>query len=78
MELNNCDGTQTEIISTQQCTIPVAVLKAEPFSLPWGASVYAKLYATNSEGDSVMSDEGNGAYITTYPDPPINLVEVYE
>jgi hypothetical protein len=24
-----------------------------------------------------MSDVGNGAIITTYPDPPINLIEYY-
>jgi len=35
------------------------------------------LYATNSEGDSVMSDVGNGAIITTYPDKPINFIEFY-
>jgi hypothetical protein len=28
-------------------------------------------------GDSLISDEGNGAIILTYPDAPINLAEVY-
>jgi hypothetical protein len=50
------------------CTIPVAVLKAAPFSLDWGADVYAKVIATNIYGDSTESLEGNGAYITTNPD----------
>lgn len=64
-------------MNAQECVIPVAVLKAEPFSLPWGTNVHARLYATNSEGDSEMSDVGNGAIITTYPDKPINFIEYY-
>jgi hypothetical protein len=57
--------------------VPVATLRAEPFSLDWGASVFAKLFATNQYGDSEISLAGNGAIITTTPDAPINLVEVY-
>lgn len=59
------------------CIIPVAVLKASPYSLEWGASVYAKVIATNIYGDSLSSEEGNGAYITTTPDPPTDLIEDY-
>jgi hypothetical protein len=60
------------------CTIPVAALKAEPFSLDWGTSVYAKVVAVNQYGDSVESLTGNGAVITTTPDVPTNVAEVYE
>jgi Fibronectin type III domain len=75
--LTNCDGTQTIIRDNSQCTIPVAILKASPFSLPWGANVHAKIVATNIYGDSGKSLPGSGPYITTNPDPPINLVERY-
>jgi hypothetical protein len=59
------------------CIIPVAVLRAVPYSLEWGTSVYAKVIATNIYGDSLSSEEGNGAYITTTPDSPTDLIEDY-
>ena len=65
-------------LTAVSCVIPVANLKAEPFSLDWGTSVYAKVIATNSYGNSLESDAGNGAIITTTPDAPTNIVEVYE
>jgi len=39
--------------------------------------VFAKVTAYNIYGNSIESDAGNGAVITTTPDPPINLAEVY-
>jgi len=57
------------------CTVPVTLLRASPFSLEWGSSVYAKVFATNSYGASLVSSEGNGAVITTTPDAPIGLAE---
>ena len=77
LELSYCDGSLSSIVNALQCTIPVAVLKAAPFNLPWGTNVHAKLYATNIQGDSIMSNPGSGAIITTNPDPPIDLVENY-
>jgi hypothetical protein len=59
------------------CTIPVASLKATPYSLAWGADVYAKVIATNACGNSYESLAGNGAIITTTPDAPTDLIEVY-
>jgi hypothetical protein len=53
------------------------VLKAAPFSLPWGEDVYAKIIATNMYGNSEQSLQGNGAMITINPDPPINIAEDY-
>lgn len=73
----NCDGTNSGIVSALTCTIPVSVLKAAPYSLPWGADVYAKVLATNIYGSSVDSAEGNGAMITTNPDEPTDLTEDY-
>ncbi len=57
------------------CTIPVTSLKSSPFSLEWGSSVFAKVVAINSYGNSLISSEGNGAVITTTPDVPISLAE---
>jgi hypothetical protein len=54
----NCDMTASTLTT---CTIPVTVLRAAPYSLDWGDSVFAKIIATNSYGDSLESDEGNGA-----------------
>lgn len=55
--------------------LPVATLRAEPFNLDWGTSVYATIQATNVKGDSEVSEPGNGGVIITYPDAPYNLVE---
>ena len=60
------------------CIIPVAVLRNAPYSLEWGSSIYAKVTATNVYGDSLESLEGNGAVITTQPDQPTNVAEVYD
>jgi hypothetical protein len=51
-ELSNCDGTESGIVAATSCTIPVTVLRAAPFNLPWGSDVYAKVLATNIYGSS--------------------------
>lgn len=45
--------------------------------MPWGSDIYVKLIVFNVYGDSSESLEGNGAVILTYPDAPVNVVEVY-
>ena len=77
LQLSNCDGSDQVIRDAAQCTIPVSVLKVAPFDLPWGEHVFAKVLATNIYGSSELSLEGNGAMITTNPDPPINIAEDY-
>jgi hypothetical protein len=59
------------------CTIPIATLRTTPYSLEWGSSVHAKVIATNAYGDSLESLEGNGAMITTTPEVPTSVAEVY-
>ena len=61
-------------VSTTTCTVPISVLLASPYNLAWGASIYAKVLATNVVGSSSASTSGNGAVITTNPDPPSSLV----
>jgi hypothetical protein len=56
----------------------VSIFRAEPYSLEWGASVWAKVIATNVYGDSLESAPANGAVITTNPDAPVQLQEVQE
>lgn len=51
-ETINCDGTSQAVIDAQQCSIPVEYLTGSPFNLPWGASVWAKVSATNEKGTS--------------------------
>lgn len=75
-ELSHCDGSDPTIVADTQCNIPVSVLRAAPFNLPWGNLVYAKIEATNAYGDSGPSDAGCCARLVTNPDPPINLQEV--
>lgn len=53
--------------------IPVTNLRDSPFNHDWGASIYAKVSATNIVGSSDESQVGNGALILTQPDAPINL-----
>lgn len=71
----DCDGSDSTIVSQTQCTVPLATLTSAPYSLSFGDSIYAKVIATNVKGDSIESDEGNGAIIITVPDAPINLAE---
>lgn len=72
-EFTYCDGTDPLIIAARSCSVPVHILRGSYFNLEWGTSVYVKLVAVNSYGDSVLSEEGNGAVIITSPDAPINL-----
>jgi len=59
LETDNCDGSTEALVLATQCTIPVSVLKAAPFSLPWGSNVFAKVIGYNIYGDSAMSQAGS-------------------
>lgn len=69
----HCDGTSLTVIQDLQCSVPESVLKASPFNLVWGSSIYAKITAVNVKGTSTESLAGNGAIITTVPNAPENL-----
>jgi hypothetical protein len=58
-----------------QCEIPISVLTASPYHLPWGSNVYSKIIAYNVYGDSEISEPGYEAIILTIPNAPINLAE---
>jgi hypothetical protein len=55
------------------CTIPLSVLFAKPHKLSWGTSIYVIVFAKNLVG-STKSVPSNGELMTTYPDPPSNLL----
>ena len=74
----NCDGLDLIVHSTTSCSVPIAKLIVEPFNLPWGSSIVAKVRAINVVGASPYSTEGSGAIILTNPDAPYNLVNVPE
>jgi hypothetical protein len=57
-----------------KCTIPLLVLQADPYFWALGDSIVAKVSASNSWGESAMSNPGNGAIVVTIPSPPINLL----
>jgi hypothetical protein len=75
-ELINCDGSTAVVRDATSCSIPISVLTASPYLLPWGSNVYAKVIAYNDYGDSLVSDPGSEAIILTIPDAPVNLAEI--
>lgn len=77
--VETCDSSVNEdIVALQNCVIPVNVLRTAPYSLEWGASIWAKVSATNVIGTTDMSSAGNGAIMLTSPDAPIDLSNVPE
>ncbi len=72
-DLVNCDGTNPTIVASRTCTVPVSVLRNEPFTHEWGSSIWAKVSANNVIGLGPYSAIGNGAIMLTTPDPPINF-----
>lgn len=73
----NCNGSVSSIVTLRSCTIPVTALRASPYSLAYGTSIFAKVTAINEKGASTESNPGNGAIIITNPDAPISLAEDY-
>lgn len=75
-QLTNCNGATPAVLTFRTCSIPITVLRSDPFSLDWGSSINAKVRATNIVGSSDYSADGDGAIILTVPDPPVNLANV--
>lgn len=46
----NCDGTNEAIKLAAACTIPISTVRLAPYLLPWGSSIYARVYASNGIG----------------------------
>ena len=75
LELSSCDGSNSVIVISSQCTIPLSTLTAIPFNLKLGDSVNVKIIASNAYGDSVISAVENGAIIVLVPDAPLTLAD---
>lgn len=75
VELTNCDGSDPAIVVALQCAIPLTTLITAPFNLAQGASVNARVVATNAYGDSEISIMGSGATIVLVPDAAATLVD---
>lgn len=76
-DLTYCDGSETQIVNEQMCSVPINTLRAAPYNLNWGDSIVIKVSALNDYGASQFSDEGNGAVILTNPDTPVSFAEDY-
>jgi len=37
----SCDGSQSSVVSSRFCSVPIATLKAAPFEVDWGKTAYA-------------------------------------
>jgi hypothetical protein len=63
-ELIECDVISSIVISSRTCSVSLTTLKAAPYSLVKGDSVYAKIISVNAYGDSATySVAGFGAVI---------------
>ncbi len=69
----SCIEETAAVVSSTICTVPILSLIVQPFLLPWGSSVFAKVTAVNIYGLSTESSDGNGAIILTVPDAPVML-----
>jgi hypothetical protein len=51
----SCNGTQSSVLSSRSCTIPITSLTSAPFELVQGSLVQAKVAALNAVGTGVFS-----------------------
>lgn len=72
-ELANCNGQDIAIVSEHKCNVLISDLIQLPYHHYWGDSIWARVIATNIIGNSIISDEGNGAIILRAPDAPTDL-----
>jgi hypothetical protein len=52
-ESTECDGTNALVVSNRQCSLSLDTLKAAPFNLVQGDSIWLRLVAINTYGESV-------------------------
>jgi hypothetical protein len=71
-----CIGTDVQVVTARQCSMQLATLKTAPFALTQGDSVWVRIVAINSYGESPQSEPGNNAVILNVPDAPIELANV--
>lgn len=67
-----CDGSAQSVIDSRKCSIPISILRADPFKLTWGTTVLIRITANNIVGKSVYG-QGGAAKIYSKPDAPLNI-----
>lgn len=55
-DLVDCDGASAQVVGALTCSVPIATLKAAPFSLVYDSEVLVKIVAINEIGSSVESE----------------------
>lgn len=67
IDFTYCDGTKPVISLARECTIPAGAFISPYYGLNWGSSIFVKVIAYNSYGNSTFSEVGNGAVLVTIP-----------
>ncbi len=63
-----CDGTDSLIVSSLTCTIPMNVFRDDPFNLPFNTLIEVRGFAINLLGTSTASNVNTvGARVRTIP-----------
>jgi hypothetical protein len=74
----DCPSSGVDLIANTQCTIRISTLRAAPYLLQNGQSIYSKIIAINSVGSSELSDEGTGSsvFVPVTPEAPLNFKQI--
>ncbi len=72
-QISHCNGSDPTIAFNTECTVPLSVLTAAPFSLVLGQTISLQVTAININGNSPPSPVGGTALIDLVPDAPLNL-----
>lgn len=66
-----CPSSESSLLTTRYCNMPMAVLAAAPYSLPKGTLIRVKIQAQNLKGWSELSDFNTaGSVLETVPITP--------
>ena len=58
-ELANCNGSLADVMTATQCSVPISVLTASPYSILYGSNIFAQIVAVNFYGSSLSSESGS-------------------
>ena len=77
-DLANCDAeNNASIINSRSCTVPVSVLRTNPYDLLDAEPIYVRLTAINNIGSSPVSSESSSVLMPiadVRPDPPTTFI----
>ena len=78
-DLANCNAeSDSTIISSRTCSVPVSVLRANPFDLGDSSTIFARVTAINDIGSSIASSSGIATMpiAPVKPDPPTTFTGI--